>query len=316
MRSKAHLSKCGKRLGGHRFSRGALYRILRNPTYRGRIVHRGVTHEGLHPAIIDADLFAAVQASIDVNARRHGARTDHMARAPLKSHIFDADGQPMSPTIAYGKGGKVYRYYVSAPLQQGQRLRACDGAIHRVAADPLKALLRDTMMRLAPSFSGEPLDPIVRVEAHAMSLQILMPLQLLRGVLGRVAVGEHAEPDPVEPSRLRLTMPVRVRFHGGRTMITSGTAPATKPDPTLVKALRAAHAMVGRDADDLPVLSVAPETPWRRRLIRLAFLAPELQRTILTGRQPQHLTLAHVLTDPLPLLWSQQMQQLGPALDN
>lgn len=93
-------------------------------------------------------------------------------------------------------------------------------------------------------------------------------------------------------------------------MITSGAVPAAKPDPTLVKALRAVHAMVGRDAAGLPVLAAAPETPWRRRLVRLAFLAPALQRAILDGTQPPDLTLADLMNAPLALLWSEQAQHL------
>ena len=310
VRSKMHRSRSGKTSGGQPFSRGALYRILRNPIYLGRIVHRGVAHDGMHTAIVDADLFAAVQTRIDANARRHGARTDHIARAPLKGRIFDADGQPMSPTIAYGKRGKIYRYYVSAPLQQGKRRHPHDDAIRRVSADPLEALLRETSDRLVPSGSAHPLDRVLRIEVHAGSLQILMPLQHLPAIRGRLALGEQAEPDPVDPSRLRLTLPVRVRFHGGRTTIKGGAVPAAKPDPTLVKALRDGHAMVDRDAAGLPVLAAAPATPWRRRLVRLAFLAPALQRAILDGTQPPSLTLADLMNASPALLWSEQMQHL------
>lgn len=108
-------------------------------------------------------------------------------------------------------------------------------------------------------------------------------------------------------------LPVRVRFHGGRTTIVAGAGPAAKPDATLVKALRAAHAMVARDAAGLPVLEAAPDTPWRRRLVRLAFLAPALQHAILDGRQPRDLTLAHLLECTLPLRWPEQAGALGFA---
>lgn len=123
--------------------------------------------------------------------------------------------------------------------------------------------------------------------------------------------GEQAEPGPVDPSRLRLTLPVRVRFHGGRTTIKGGAVPAAKPDPTLVKALRTAHAMVDRDAAGLPLLAAAPATPWQRRLVRLAFLAPALQRAILEGTQPTGLTLADLMSASPALLWSEQVNYFG-----
>jgi len=62
--------------------------------------------------------------------------------------------------------------------------------------------------------------------------------------------------------------------------------------------------MVDRDATGLPVLAGAPDTPWRRRLVRLAFLAPALQRANLDGTQPPNLTLADLKHTPPTLLWS------------
>jgi site-specific DNA recombinase len=56
---------------------------------------------------------------------------------------------------------------------------------------------------------------------------------------------------------------------------------------------------------------VSPSTPWRRRLVRLAFLAPDIQRAILDGRQPPGLTLAALLENPLPINWNDQKKSLG-----
>jgi hypothetical protein len=313
IRSKTRRSSTGRISGGQGFRRGALYRILRNRIYLGRIVHRGVEHDGMHAAIIEAEQFAAVQARIDANARRQGSRTDHVARAPLKGRLVDAEGQPMSPTIAYGKRGKLYRYYVSAPLQQGGRLRPGDGAIRRVSADPLERLIGEVMDRLAPSSANSPLDPLARVEVHAHSLHLLMPIRHLPAVRGALERGEHAEPDPVNPSRLRVVLPIRVRFHGGRTEITTGERPTVRPDATLVRALRRAHAMLALDRAGHPALDAAPDTPRQRRLVRLAFLAPDLQAAILSGRQPPELTLAELIDRPMPLLWSEQADALGFA---
>lgn len=59
----------------------------------------------------------------------------------------------------------------------------------------------------------------------------------------------------------------------------------------LINALRKAHALLNTDASGLPVLQVAPPTPYQRRLVRLVSLAPDLQRDIFNGRQPPQLTL-------------------------
>jgi DNA invertase Pin-like site-specific DNA recombinase len=118
IRSKLHLTRNGKTMGGQTFSRGALYHLLRNRAYLGLIVHKDKVHKGLHPAIVDIALFDAVQQKLNANVRRHQARGDQrVTRAPLVGRIFDGDNQPMSPSFTNGKRGKPYRYYVSAPLQ-------------------------------------------------------------------------------------------------------------------------------------------------------------------------------------------------------
>ncbi len=60
---KRWLSAKGRRMGAERFSRGALYHLLRNPVCRGQIRHKGVVHAGGHPAIVDEALFEQVQAT-------------------------------------------------------------------------------------------------------------------------------------------------------------------------------------------------------------------------------------------------------------
>jgi hypothetical protein len=69
--------------------------------------------------------------------------------------------------------------------------------------------------------------------------------------------------------------------------------------------------MVTSDPTGLPVIEASPSTPWRRRLVRLAFLAPDLQRAILKGRQPPGLTLSRLLENPVPMNWADQKKYLG-----
>ena len=71
--------------------------------------------------------------------------------------------------------------------------------------------------------------------------------------------------------------------------------------------------MLGRDKGGEPVVEAIPSSPYHRRLLRIAFLAPDLQRSILAGRQPPGLTLKKLLEQRLPLLWSDQMRVFDPA---
>jgi hypothetical protein len=107
--------------------------MLRNRTYLGEIVHKGQSHRGEHPPIIDQPLWEAVQAQLagHTTQRNPGTRT-HQPRL-LAGMLFDRDGNRMTPTYAVKKGTR-YHYYVSRPLiikdqterSVGQRIPAAD----------------------------------------------------------------------------------------------------------------------------------------------------------------------------------------------
>jgi hypothetical protein len=86
---------------------------------------------------------------------------------------------------------------------------------------------------------------------------------------------------------------------------------ASMSDPVLIRALRKAHALVRRDHAGLPILDAAPDTPHRHKLVRLAFLAPDIQKAILAGHHSPDLTLASLLDGKFPTLWSEQRKMLG-----
>ncbi len=77
IKSKSWTSASGRLVGGKSFSRGALYLMLQNRTYRGEIVHKGQFHPGEHTPIIDQPLWDAVQEQLAGNTARHrcGGRT-------------------------------------------------------------------------------------------------------------------------------------------------------------------------------------------------------------------------------------------------
>ncbi len=316
VRSKVRIAAKGRTLGGGPFSRGALFYLLRNRTYLGMVVHRDQTHPGQHEAIVAADLFEAVRRRLDAQARRSGkaatsarnGQASSASPAPLAGRIFDAVGAPMSPSSSRGAHGKTYRYYVSAPLQRGRRRAGDpdDGVIRRIPAAPFEARLAEVLSRLLGSTPGGPLDPIRRVEVHRGHVRLTLPAAHLAGLRARLEPDEIVERDPADPALIHLTVPLRLELRGGRTWITGGGAPAARPDRVLIAALREARAMLRADPRGLPVIDEAPGNTYRRRLLRLAFLAPDLQRAILDGRQPQGLTLSKLMELDLPLDWDEQ----------
>lgn len=84
-------------------------------------------------------------------------------------------------------------------------------------------------------------------------------------------------------------------------------------DQVLIEALRKAHSMLAIANDGMPTLDMAPASPYERRLMKLAFLAPQIQRNILDGRQPANLTLERLIHQGFPVSWRDQI--LGKYAD-
>jgi len=306
--SKQWETRQGKQLGGKAFSRGALYHLLRNKTYLGKIVHRSLVHAAKHPPILDASLFGKVQRKLDASGKRRKTKRLTPETAPLTGRIFDATGEPMSPTRSRGKQGRYYRYYVSASLQQG-RPNACDKGdetIRRISATALEGELRGLLERVLPRSQTEVLSSPRRIEVHKNAVHLILPKAICSGIQARLSTDERIEADVTDPECLRLVASIRIRNRRGRTEIRSQIVRTTHRDPILIGALQRAHAMIELDARKLPLCRKSPETQYGRRLIGLAFLAPDLQQEILEGRQPADLTLDDLMAKPLPPDWKTQ----------
>jgi len=117
--SKLRTAADGSSYGGNKISRGALYQMLQNRIYRGEIVHKGAAHPGEHQPIIDAALWDAVQKKLEANGVERSMRAPFQVRL-LAGVLFDANGEPMTPTHAVKKGVR-YSYYVSRRLITGRR---------------------------------------------------------------------------------------------------------------------------------------------------------------------------------------------------
>ncbi|WP_174299566.1 recombinase family protein [Caulobacter sp. S45] len=326
VRSKSWTTSNGRCMGGASFSRSALFHLLKNRVYLGVVKHGGEAYPGLHAAIVDAQLFAAVQASLKAKAGVRNVRNTHAREnAPLTGLIFDTAGRPMSPTTAYGKGGRRYRYYVTSDLQQAS-VSPSISAIRRVPATTIETLVARRLRGLLADegLQWEQLRRwLAKVELKAASIQILVhhpaddadPVPLMQG---RLPAGDALSR---EGDLLRLTVSVRPVFRGGRTwLITpdgSDGVRAGAGDPALVTALWRAHRELAVSncgpltADEDLAQASSPVDSYRRKLGALAFLAPDIQRALLEGRQPAGLTLQALLDCELPLSWVEQRARLG-----
>jgi DNA invertase Pin-like site-specific DNA recombinase len=135
VRSKQRILTSGRVLGGASFGRGALYHLLRNRIYRGEVLHKGIAYPGEHEAIVNEELWNAVQARLSGNlTRRRQSRLE--TGVLLGGLIFDDRGNRMSPTYTVRRGNR-YRYYISqAQLRGGEA-----GSRARIGADEVERLV-------------------------------------------------------------------------------------------------------------------------------------------------------------------------------
>ena len=357
--SEGSVSKAGQPL-----SRGALYTLLGNRLYRGEVAHKGAVYPGEHAAIVDAELWDAVQARLA--EQRVERRSGEGAGSPslLVGLLHDGDGgERMTPSHA-NKGGRRYRYYVSKALVTGSRdaapsgRRVPAGDLERLVAERVRFFLaseaevfaalrpaapeaaeqRRLLERAARLARGWPELPpselrtvlralLARVELHPGRVDLhLLPcrlLRLLRDEVDRIACPPVPDAEAVG-SPLILSVPAGLRRAGREMALVVGAEPGAPlaPNPALLRLVLKARALwdtlLGGDVAGLGELAAREgmSGSYATRLVRLAFLAPDLLAAILVGEQPDDLTAARLLRAcrrGLPVDWREQRALLGPC---
>jgi site-specific DNA recombinase len=138
-RTKIRLRVTGATHGGIPFGRGSLFYLLRNRFYIGEVKYKGEILPGEQPAIMERQLFDAVQQKLtDQWSHRNHAKTksDHL----LTGLLYDDAGHRMIPTHAT-KAGIRYRYYVSLPHLKGESKTVSVGSVSRIPATDIEDII-------------------------------------------------------------------------------------------------------------------------------------------------------------------------------
>ena len=83
-RTKRWTTRAGATVGGKPFDKVALYRLLRNPAYLGKVRHRDDLYDGEHDAIVDAEIWRRAQALLRRNGSTGGGVVKNKYGALLK----------------------------------------------------------------------------------------------------------------------------------------------------------------------------------------------------------------------------------------
>jgi site-specific DNA recombinase len=137
----------GKIIGGIPFTKGPLAYLLKNRMYLGEINHGQQSYLGEHSAIVDRNLFDAVQARLAAQATATGYRR-FRSEALMIGKLFDDRGRRITPSFAI-KHGVRYRYYVSRAITEGRQGDA--GTITRVPAPDVERAILDALANLFPN---------------------------------------------------------------------------------------------------------------------------------------------------------------------
>lgn len=316
IRSKLHVSRKAQERGGGLLSRGSLFHLLRNRIYIGEIVHKKQSYPGQHEPIIEPSLFEQVERQLSANAVRRS--THRFEGALLTGRVFDALGSRMSPAHSYGKSGARYRYYVSN-LSPDRRPEDQPEYASRVSATVLEDLVVDRTRRVLGQPAAtwpEVLKAVRKVEVRSRSVTLD-----IAGVSSSTLPSDgvvDATVCALADDHIRITLPAYIQARNGCRV----TAPAARLrrahyDKQLIAALRRAHDELGRhgiiparNASDLSDARGLGD-PYLRRIAGLAFLAPDIQQAILSGRQPPGLSVKRLADDELPLDWQEQRTRFG-----
>ena len=144
--------------------------MLQNRLYRGEIAHKDKIYPGQHEAIIEPELWQAVQNRLAASRRERSMAVGAEAPSLLSGLIVDADGARLSPTHAVKKGRR-YRYYVSTALITGSRSEHPKG--RRIPAGDIEGLVLDRLRALFAS-GAEVSDAVAPLGLDAATQQAVL----------------------------------------------------------------------------------------------------------------------------------------------
>src|SRR5467141_1450082 len=309
--TKVRALKTGETVGGIPFTRGPLAHLLRNRFYIGDVPFKGEILKGEQPAIVDRNLFEAVQARLSDQVNGHKAA--RMKSEALRlGRISDDRGNRMSPSHAR-KGGVKYRYYLSSALLQGMVGSA--GSVRRVPAADIEALVVGSVREhLKPA---APIDDRSLVDTHVARVEVQLEQLVIHLARAKTPDRQKANGDNILNVRWRKIPSTRRR----EILLPAGLPQQhARPMRSESRALLVASIARGRRwLDELLADANANAESIAKRegcsirkvnmTISLAFLAPDLVKAAIAGRLPHGMGVAR-LAD-MPAEWSRQHQMLG-----
>jgi len=348
--SKRRTDRYGRASGGKAFSRGALYSILRNPIYIGKVRHKEELYEGRHEAIIDDAVWQSVQAQLAEHGGKKISTARRSAKRILDGVLFDSKGRAMRTTYASRSvrrdrviSAKRYWYYMTAvsgseDKTKVERLPADE--IERVVLNGIKERLADMRWladHLIEHESGTSLvadtsQAIGKIQGDLDGSDHNHLAQTFFGIVDRIDtqtdrlcvslnLARLLEPTASHnPVNATYDIPFQRRQNGRAKPIIIAAVDAPQQDPELIALVADARRWASEllEGKATSIQEITEREGVRSgvvsRILPLAWLAPDISTAILEGHQPLQLNAKTLRTLPeLPADWAKQRQVLGFA---
>lgn len=336
----------GRAYGGTPFNRSELYLLLANRVYVGDIVHPDKVWPGLHQPIIDRETFDRAQLLIARHVKGDRSPRDAEQQSLLASRVVDERGEPLLATHASKKtaaGKRRYRYYVTRGLLQGngEGMRIPALELEHVVVARLTDMLANPLGILehhATTDAAATERAIQRGQALAAELRgsrVERQRALVRRLVGNVVVGD-------DKLIIKVDWPALCDLLGVLVQATDENVPILETAARLTRSGRAIRMIQNdgrliRPTVDLTLvrLIVKARSWWQRlqqergltvsglatsegvtqsyvtRILRLAFLSPDVVKSIMIGRHPAWMDSGSLCSkDSISLDWDQQNHNL------
>lgn len=337
----------GRVKGGAAFSYGHIHYILTNPVYAGRIRHHANVYPGQHPPLISPEIWDSIQdqlKSASVKGRTFAQRNRNGTKpsvSRLAGKIFDQTGDRLSPSHTKTSKGRRLRYYVSHRLVRGSAPRDPSG--WRLPAPELEEKVAGLIRRhmSSPAFragilcdatteetaalgiklsSLDEQDPGTSDRAHDVHLALADRIDISPGKIRVSISAEHlsrvldVDQTRVVEDLLETASSFQHRKRAVDTRLIIGNEPAVI-DETLLRNIGRAHRYFDLVCSGKTLGEIAEiEGVTKRRiqqLIELAFLAPDVIRSVREGRQPVGLTSEWLMRHAFTPIWSEQRKHFS-----
>jgi len=306
---------------------------LRNRLYIGEVPHKGRAYPGDHDGIVPKELWEKVNQHLTNNRHTRSEATTTANTFLLQKLLHDDNGNLMSPHYTRKCATRAYRYYVS----QGhiRKEKSTVGSVGRVPAQAIEDLVQKQLELWMPKDEYTEWTKAGMTEKRRQLCRWVERIEICKNAL--IMLVHTTKFSSTEEARRRLRagsndvkshgdllevrLPLTLQMRGGKKelVLPEDAAPQNTrtPDPKLVKAMVQAYrwrrwveaAEVKTMADIAQRAGCAERHV--RRLMPLAFLAPDIMKAILDGRTPAVLTLSRLTAVTLPLSWPEQRRRLG-----